>query len=412
VRSRSAIVALLTALNLINYIDRFLVMAVAPKIQESLRLSDAQLGSITSAFIVGYLVTSPLFGWLGDRYSRKGIIAAGVLVWCAATALSGLAEGFGGMVAARLLVGVGEASYATLSPTIIDDIAEPKSKNKLLAIFYVAIPVGAALGYLIGGWLDFRYGWRSAFFIAGGPGALLALLVLAIREPARRAHVEERGSFLSVYKELGANPLYVRCTIGYTAQTFALGGFTAWAAPLLYRKLCLELHLADTYFGAVTVVTGVVGTAVGGWLADRWPGEDRTRVALKVCALSSTVAAPLAALALAMPSAPAFLFALGACQLAVFASMAPVNSATLLTVPSHLRANAMAASIAATHLFGDLISPPLIGVVSDRAGDPRGFCSGAEGLRTAMYMLPVALAVSAVVWWRGASGGAQERSPR
>jgi MFS transporter, Spinster family, sphingosine-1-phosphate transporter len=407
VRSRPAIIALLTALNLVNYIDRFLVMAVGPKIQESLHLSDAQLGWVTSAFIIGYLITSPLFGWLGDRYPRKGLIAAGVLLWSAATALSGLADGFATLIAARLAVGVGEASYATLSPTIIDDLVEAQSKNRYLAIFYVATPVGAALGYLIGGELQLHYGWRAAFFIAGGPGVLLSLVTLAIHEPARAA--AERVSLLDVYAQLAKNRLYVSCTAGYIAQTFALGGFTAWAAPFLYRKLCLELHTADRYFGAVTVVTGLAGTALGGWLADRWPGEDRTRAALQVCALSSAIATPLAALALFSPTSGGFLMALGACELAVFASVAPTNMATLASVPPFARANAMAVSIAMIHLLGDLISPPMIGTISDRFGDTPRLCSGATGLQTGMLMLPVALALSTVLWWHG---GAQLRSPR
>src|SRR5262249_13139315 len=145
IQGRYAILALLTALNLINYIDRFLVMAVAPRIQTSLDLSDGEIGWVTSAFMLGYFVTSPLFGYLGDRVPRKLLIAGGVAVWSVATALSGMAGSFASMVAARVLVGVGEASYATLSPTIIDDIASKEAKNRWLAIFYVAIPVGSAL---------------------------------------------------------------------------------------------------------------------------------------------------------------------------------------------------------------------------------------------------------------------------
>ena len=127
IRSPRAILALLTLLNFINYLDRFLVSAVAPKIQESLSINDTQIGAITSAFMFGYFLTSPGFGWLGDRYKRKGLIAAGVAVWSLATAGSGLATSFGSMFAARVLVGIGEASYASLSPTIIDDIAPPEN---------------------------------------------------------------------------------------------------------------------------------------------------------------------------------------------------------------------------------------------------------------------------------------------
>ena len=403
IQSRTAIVAILTALNLVNYLDRFLVMAVSPRIQESLALDDAQIGWVTTAFMLGYFVTSPIFGWLGDRYPRKGLIAAGVAVWSIATVLSGLAPTYATMVAARVLVGVGEASYATLSPTIIDDLSSKSAKNRMLAIFYVAIPVGSALGFIVGGLLEHRFGWRAAFFIAGGPGVLLALVMLLIREPARStaegpAAARGRGA----YAELARSPAYVSTVLGYVAQTFALGGFTAWAAPFLYRRLCLELHLADSYFGTITVLTGLVGTAIGGVLADRIPGEDRVRVYLRLCGWTSLVAAPLALAALLMPSAPLFLAALAACELFVFASVSPVNAAILQTVRPELRATAMAVSIFMIHLLGDLVSPPLIGRISDAHHDPRAFCSGAPGLSVGMYLLPAALALSAIFWLRGA----------
>lgn len=402
IQSRSAIVAILTALNLVNYLDRFLVMAVSPRIQESLKLDDAQIGWVTTAFMLGYFVTSPIFGWLGDRYPRKGLIAAGVLVWSAATVLSGLAPTYGTMVAARIAVGIGEASYATLSPTIIDDVTTPATKNRMLAIFYVAIPVGSALGFIVGGFLEHRYGWRSAFFIAGGPGVLLALVTLFLREPARVISPDdarERGQ--SAYAELARSPQYALTVLGYVAQTFALGGFTAWAAPYLYRKLCMELHEADSAFGAITVVTGLVGTAIGGVLADRWKGDDRAQVYLRVCGVTSLVAAPLALIALLMPSATGFLIALAACEIAVFMSVSPVNAAILQTVRPALRATAMAVSIFMIHLFGDLVSPPLIGKISDARGDPRAFCSGAPGLSTGMYLLPVALLLAGAAWMVG-----------
>jgi MFS family permease len=374
-------------------------MAVSPRIQESLGLDDTRTGWVTTAFMLGYFVTSPIFGWLGDRYPRKRLIAAGVVLWSAATILSGLAGSFAGMIAARIFVGVGEASYATLGPTIIDDLSTPENRNRSLSIFYVAIPVGSALGFIVGGQLEHRFGWRPAFFIAGGPGLLLGLLVLLVREPAR--HGAARASAAGAYAEIARSRTFVFTVAGYVAQIFALGGFTAWATPFLYRKLCLELHTADTYFGAITVVTGLAGTAIGGVLADRWPGADRPRAYLRVCAWSSAVAAPFALVALLLPSAVGFLVALGVCELAVFISTAPVNAAILHSVRPGLRATAMAASIFFTHLLGDLDSPPLIGHISDAFGDPRAFCAGAHGLQTAMYLLPVALAVSALAWLKG-----------
>lgn len=411
IKSRHGLLGLLTVLNLVNYIDRFIIMAVSPKIQESFQLTDAQTGLVVSIFMFGYFLSSPLFGWLGDRYPRKGLIAAGVAVWSIATVSSGLAGGFASMLLTRVVVGVGEASYATMSPTIIDDITTKEQKSRWLAIFYAAIPVGAALGFLFGGFIEHHYGWRMAFFVAGGPGVVLALATLLIDEPLRsRAGHEPPRTSRAGYALLARNRTYVHAVVGYIAQTFALGGFTAWAAPFLYRKLCLELREADLYFGGVTAVTGLVGTVLGGFIADRTPGEDRARACLRVCAYSSAIAAPLALAAFLAPSVLGFFVALGACQLAIFVSISPTNAALLSTVPTWLRATAMAVSIFMIHLLGDLISPPLIGAMSDRFGDSAARCSGAAGLQLGMYLLPAALALSAVAWWRG-SRGAHASSP-
>ena len=389
IQSPRAILALLTLLNFVNYLDRFLVSAVAPKIQESLGIDDWAIGAITSAFMFGYFLTSPGFGWLGDRHKRKGLIAAGVAVWSLATAGSGLATSFGSMFATRVLVGVGEASYASLSPTIIDDIAPPEKKNRYLAIFYLATPVGSALGFVLGGMLQHAYGWRNAFFVAGGPGVLLALVTLLIREPERKEQPRT-----SPYRALAREPLYLLAVGGYIAQTFALGGFTAWAPQYLVRKLHMELHDADFWFGAVTVLTGFIGTGVGGYWADRMKG-DRVVVCIKICAISSVLATPFAAACLFMPSPSLFFIVMGLCELSLFLSVSPTNAAIMLSVPPAVRASAMAVSIFAIHLLGDLISPPLIGAISDRSG------AGASGLQMGMYLLPAALAVSAIVWGVG-----------
>jgi predicted MFS family arabinose efflux permease len=403
IQSRLAILAILTALNLINYLDRYLVVGVGTGLQRELRIGDGEFGDIATAFMWGYFITSPLFGWLGDRYPRKWLIAGGVAVWSLATALSGLSATYGSMLLARVFVGIGEASYATLSPTIIDDIAPPEKKNRWLAIFYVAIPVGSALGFLIGGQLEKLYGWRSAFFLAGGPGVLLSLLVLAVREPARLTRPAEHAPERGAYGELLRIPRYVLTVLGYVAQTFALGGFAAFAVHFLVRKHCRDSGDATMAFGAITVVTGLGGTALGGWLADRIPGEDRTRVNLLICGWSSVIAAPLALAALLVPGWVGFLVALGLCQLAIFASVSPSNAAVLFSAPALLRANAMALSIFAIHLFGDIVSPPLIGRISDRYHDLHDACSGARGLQIGMYSLPIALALSAFAWLRGAA---------
>jgi MFS transporter, Spinster family, sphingosine-1-phosphate transporter len=389
------ILVLLTGLNFLNYVDRYLVAAVSPKFQEELGLSQFQTGLAISAFMVGYFVTSPVFGRLGDRpgAARKWLMAIGVALWSLATALSGLATGATSLVLARVAVGVGEASYATLAPTIIDDLAPAGQKNRWLAIFYLATPVGSALGYLLGGFLDEHYGWRSAFFVAGGPGILLALLVLAMREPGRVAtHEPTAGSF----KPLLRAPLYIACVAGYSAYTFAVGGFAAWAPKYLYSVHHMPLARADFGFGLIAVLAGIIGTILGGTVADRGlaGADDATRVRayLRYSAITTAIAAPFAVATIVAPSPLAFFVAIFLCETALFASTSPINAVILGAVPVPLRATAMAASIFAIHAFGDFPSPPLIGIIADHAS-----------LRAGLMLLPIAIVVSAVLWFRGAT---------
>jgi MFS family permease len=398
------ILGLLSGLNLVNYVDRYLLVAVGPSLQAELRLSDMKLGLLTTAFMVGYLATSPIFGALGDRYPRKGLIALGIAVFCLATAASGLMNDFASMLAVRVLVGVGEASYATLAPTIIDDMASPSVKNRWLAVFYVAIPIGSALGYVLGGVLAHHVGWRGAFFIAGGPAALLALSVLLVTEPkrdlGRPAEVAGRRE-KDVWLRLLRIPVYRDAVVGYTAYTFALGGFAAWAPKYLCQHMRMDLQTADFWFGVVLVVTGLVATFVGGQWGDRWPGDDRARANLRLCAVTMIIGLPFSVACLVAGSPLGFFVGIAISNFALFLSTAPINVVILQGVPAGLRASAMALSIFAIHLFGDLVSPPLVGAISD-----------ASNLRAAMFVLPCALAVAAFVWWRGSAPALARQSPR
>jgi MFS family permease len=387
------ILGLLSGLNLVNYLDRQLVAAVGPRLQQDLGLSDPQFGLVVTAFMLGYFLTSPVFGVLGDKHPRRGLIAIGVAAWSIATAASGLANGFAAMIAARVVVGVGEASYATLAPTIIDDLAKPAVKNRWLGIFYVAIPVGSALGYLLGGKLEDAYGWRSAFFIAGGPGILLAVLALFIREPPRKPReTSQAKASTAMFGKLVKIPIYRSAVIGYVAQTFALGGFAAWAPQYLSRHYGMELKSADFWFGLILVVTGLSATFVGAWLGDKLGGEDRARVNLRLCAVTTLLGVPSAFLCLWAGSPLGFFAGIAVAEFAIFLSTSPINVVILQGVPEEFRASAMALSIFAIHLFGDLISPPLIGAISQRSS-----------LQTGMFILPAALFVAALSWWRGAA---------
>jgi len=434
IRRPSLVLALLTALNLLNFVDRYVLAAVLPKVRDELHLSNFVSGLMATVFLAGYFMTSPIFGFLGDRMRRTALITFGIAVWSLATFASGLAHTAGTMLFFRAIVGVGEASFTSIAPTIIDDVAPKEKKGKYLAIFFVAQPIGAALGYLLGGAIEHAYGWRYAFFLAGGPGLVLALSCLLIAEPDRgtRPKADVMGSF----KALWAAVQYRRALLGYCAYTFAIGAFSYWAPAFLSDTFHIELAKANFRFGLLTVIGGALGTFLGGTLADRMqksatvglpppePAEGevgyresarpddpdseaahRTRVEvqalLKLCAIGSAIGAPLAAFCFLSPTSNGFFGGVLFCETALFLSTSPINAILLKSVPSHLRASAMALAIFSIHLFGDLWSPPLVGILSDHLPP-----------RIAMLSLAVAIGLSAFFWWpRAAEGARPTRTP-
>jgi MFS family permease len=399
IRRPGAILALLTGLNLLNYLDRLVVSAVLPKIQDDLGLSNFMGGLLATVFLVGYFATAPIFGSLGDRMKRKWLIALGVIVWSAATCASGLATTATQLLIARAFVGVGEASYATLAPTIIDDITPPHRKGRALAYFYGATPFGAALGYLVGGFVEAHWGWRSAFFVAGGPGLAIALVCLLIVEP-ERTFSTLKPDMKKDFEILRSALYYRQGVLGYCAYTFAIGAFSYWAPKFLYARYGLELKVANFRFGLITVVAGVLATFIGGRWADMMRLDvektsladdverDTVRGLLRICAIGSAIGAPLALACFLSPSAGVFFVLVFFCILTLFVCTSPINAVVLRAVPTELRASAMALTIFSIHVFGDLWSPPLVGVLADHVA-----------IELAMMVLPAAIAVSAIMWW-------------
>lgn len=185
-RAATYALAVLTFINLFNYLDRWVVAAVVESIKKSeLHLTDTQLGFVGAGFIIVYTLTSPVFGTLGDRRARPPLIALGVAIWSIATALGGFARGFLSLFVARSTVGVGEAAYGTIAPALLSDHFPIEKRGRAFAVFFSAIPIGSAAGYVLGGMVDKAFGWRAAFWMAGAPGLVLSLLVLKVFDPPR-----------------------------------------------------------------------------------------------------------------------------------------------------------------------------------------------------------------------------------
>lgn len=383
------LLTILTGLNLFNYLDRFVLSAVLTPLQKDFGLSDGDLGWVTTVFMLGYFLTSPFFGYLGDRWPRKWLIAFGIFIWSLGTVLTGFATSFAVLLAYRVLVGVGEASYATISPSMISDTFSGARRNNALTIFYVALPVGAALGNILGGWMAAHYGWRWAFIWAGIPGLLLAMVLLPFRDTERgqaEGSSAEKPRWGDV-AELWGRTDYQLVVWGYTAYTFALGAFGVWGPTFLHRVHGVPVESSGTFFGAVLVVAGLLGTVVGGVVATAWQKRTPAGYA-NMLSVSVVTAAPVAVFAFWTRDRTSAMAALAVAMFLIFLCTGPVNTLILETVPANLRATAMAMSIFAIHLFGDMWSSWFVGRLSDSWGS----------LRSAVMILPGALVVAAALW--------------
>lgn len=390
--------AILTFINLFNYVDRWVVAAVLEPIKRELGLTDTQLGIIGAGFIVVYTLTSPVFGLLGDRRARPPLIALGVAIWSLATGLAGFARGFFSLFVARSMVGVGEAAYGTIAPALLADQFPLEKRGRVFSVFFAAIPVGAAAGYVLGGLADHHFGWRAAFWIAGFPGVLLALLVLFVKDPPRGQHdvhaPRASGTRLfDAYRDLLRNRPYILAVLGYAAYTFALGGLGFWMPAFLERVRGMARSEATVTFGAIVIVTGFCGTFFGGWLADKLLPRTRQSY-LWVSGVATLLAAPLTFLGLTLPSKPVYLTCIIIAEVLIFMSTGPINSAIVNAVSPLERATAVGLSVFVMHGLGDIPSPPLIGAISDATSLGRG-----------ILIVPAAILASGAIWcyaaWHG-----------
>lgn len=392
-RRAAQALAVLTFINLFNYIDRWVVAAVVEPVKRDLGLSDTQMGFIAASFIVVYMLVSPVFGILGDRKARPPLIALGVAIWSLATGLAGFARGFWTLFSARSVVGVGEAAYGTIAPALLADQFPLERRGRIMAVFFSAIPIGSAAGYVLGGLADQHFGWRAAFWLVGFPGVLLALLVLTVKDPPRGQHDVHPDKTPRKYGSLVSNTPYILSVLGYAAYTFALGGLGFWMPAFLERERGMARSDATVTFGAIVIVTGFVGTFLGGWLGDRMLTRTRHSY-LWVSGLATLVAAPLTFVGLWSASKPVYLTALVIAEVLIFMCTGPINSAIVNAVSPLERATAVGFSVFVMHLLGDIPSPPLIGWISDRSSLAQG-----------VLVVPVAVLVAGLIWsyaaWRG-----------
>jgi len=390
--ARTALVLLL-GINLFNYIDRQILAAVEPEIRAAFfSVTDvnamAKTGALGMVFLITYMLTAPALGWLADRFSRWAIIGTCVIFWSLATGASGLAATFTILVLTRVLVGVGEGGYGPTSPTILADLFPLAQRARIMAFFCAAIPVGSALGYVLGGWISPHFGWRWAFYVVTIPGLLLGVLCFSQRDPRglgsgqkvrQRAHRDD-------YKRLIRTRSYGFNMVAQTAMTFAVGGIGFWIAEYLISRG--QPPQARIIFGGIIVLAGLVSTLFGGALADRlrprYPGSD-----FLVSGIGMILACPLFIAMLFTP----FPFAWGLMFAAVFLlflNTGPSNAALANVSLPNMRERAFALNILIIHLFGDVAAYPTI-----------GYIGGHANMTVAFLVVSIVILASGVFWLVG-----------
>ena len=357
---------LLTALNFVNYIDRYILPGVQELVKGEFHVTDARIGALTFWFFLTYMLAAPATGWLGDHYPRKPLIVAGALFWSGINFFTATVHTFFALNLRHAALGIGEASFGIFAPALLADFYPEEERNRILTIFYTAIPVGAALGYLVGGVIGGRYGWRMPFYVSAVPGVIIALLVwFCMKEPERGAadtkiHKKDKETLFL----LARNAPYLYATLGMAMITFSLGGISFWM-PSYLQRTGYTAGRAGFLVGAITAVTGIGGTLIGGWLAQLWLRTNHRALYL-VSAWSALLAVPPALVCFFGPRW-ALLPGLAVAEFCIFLGTGPLNAAIVNAVSAAVRATAVAIELFLIHALGDLPSPVIIGAVSDHS---------------------------------------------
>lgn len=384
-----ATLALLTAINFVNYIDRSVLFAVQPLVQAEFKFNDTQYGLLTTLFFVFYMVVAPFIGIAADRYSRKWIVFTGIFLWSGATLLTAVAHSYYGLLVRHTVVAIGESSYATIAPALLADLFPEERRGRMLSIFYLAIPTGTAMGYILGGSLGHHYNWRVPFYVAALPGFLFALIFLLLPEPERGSsdHLAATPSRATL-RGLAHNGAFWAATLGMAMMTFALGGISVFLPKFLSQYRGMPLDRANLLLGVSIGTNGIVATLLGGWLGDRLLRKTDAAYYL-VSGASMALGIPAMAVALYVAGRP-MMPGIVVAEFLLLVSTGPLNAAIVNSVSATIRSSAIGVNLIVIHLLGDAFSPPLMGYISDRSSLPAAFLAAI-----------VATALSAVVLFYG-----------
>lgn len=396
-------------INMLSFLDRYIVSAVKEDIKRDLDLDDYQTALPATAMTLVFMVSAVLFGWLADQglVKRKRVLSMGIFVWSVATGLAGLAQNLPQLIVMRSLVGIGEAAYGTISVPMLADIFSREDQPQVFMIYSLAVPLGGALGFAVGSVTSSFFGWRNAFLICGLPGSIMALIVLFIKDPADitgppthsvmvhgnlpRPTIGPLQKSVNDLRDIMSNSTFMVVTAGLVCICFALGGFADFIESFFIRYQHSSQVEAGLVIGGITVVGGICGSALGKAVAKHYADKCQNAFFLvpalfailgSCCALGCVNLVGNRRLGYAM-----FFVA----QTLIWTYTVPTTCVTLAAVEARLRAQACGLQIFLTHALGDVISPPIIGFISDRSG----------GLQSGLQICWVAVLVAGVVWLAG-----------
>lgn len=361
--------------NFLSYLDRQVVSALEHQLKHDLHLTTAEFGYVGSAFTIGYMVFAPIVGFLIARHRRPRVFAVCVIIWSIATVCSGLAPNKWVLYATRFFIGAGEAGCLVIGPTLLSDYFSKEVRGRILSIFFLALPLGGASGYIAGALISDHLGWRAAFYMAGAPGFLVAALIWQLIDPTPSGepidphHPQVKG--IKPYFDLLKNRTLLFIILAQAFAVMFLQPFLHFGVGFFEDERGLTKKVATISLASLALIAGALGNALSGFIGDKLAKKVRGAYAL-MAGIAFMVGLPFMLVGFTAPQMGIFLPALGLGAFCYFLCMPAVNTQIANAVPAEKRAMAYALAVFILHCLGDTAALPVFGRVADVFGKEHG----------------------------------------
>ena len=376
-RLATVLFLVLFAMSLLDYTDRWILSAVLPQLRSELKLSNEQAGWLSAWFLISYTMISPIMGYAGDRVKRTWLLALGVGIWSLATVATGLSQTYGQLSLSRALLGIGEATYGVIAPTILMDLYSRDKRARVMSWFYLSMPLGGAAGMGLGGYIAVNYNWHLAFFLVAAPGFIAAAVALFLPEPVRGASEGVDSDKLNAHTRIGArkedyidlmvNSSYTYSVLGMAFYTFAIGGLAYWLPTFITATKSIPQGRATALLGVTTLFAAVIGMSAGGVIADRF-AKTNPKALFIVPGIALLGSIPFILMAIYAKTEPLIFAGIFLAEALMFINTGPCNAVIANVVMPNMRASAYAAALFGVHFLGDIWSPTLMGWIADTFG--------------------------------------------